>query len=194
MEVKVLLYAYTAGRVALCLILFGMLAAGCASQETALPEEDEMVLSLSSPIFPEGEKIPVKYTCDGQDISPPLMWGKPPPGTQAFALIMDDPDAPGGVFTHWVIFNLPVDSRELPEAVTRENQLENKALQGMTGFGRVGYGGPCPPTGPAHHYLFSLYALDQPLGLNAGASKRQVLDAMQGHILAQGQLTGVYKR
>ena len=194
MEVKVLLYAYTAGRVALCLILFGMLAAGCASQETALPEEDEMVLSLSSPIFPEGEKIPVKYTCDGQDISPPLMWGKPPPGTQAFALIMDDPDAPGGVFTHWVIFNLPVDSRELPEAVTRENQLENKALQGMTGFGRVGYGGPCPPTGPAHHYLFSLYALDQPLDLNAGASKRQVLDAMQGHILAQGQLTGIYQR
>jgi hypothetical protein len=194
MKGKRLLYAYTVVRVALCLILFGMLAAGCASQETALPEEDEMALSLSSPVFPEGEKIPVKYTCDGQDISPPLMWGNPPPGTQAFALIMDDPDAPGGVFTHWVIFNLPVDSRELPEAVPRENQLQNKALQGMTGFGRVGYGGPCPPTGPAHHYLFSLYALDQPLGLNAGASKRQVLDAMQGHILAQGQLTGIYQR
>ena len=189
-----LLRAYNATRVALCLMLLGMLAAGCASQKTALSEEDAMALSLSSPLFQEGEKIPVKYTCDGQDISPPLMWGKPPPGTQAFALIMDDPDAPGGVFTHWVIFNLPVDSRELPEAVPRENQLENKALQGMTGFGRVGYGGPCPPTGPAHHYLFSLYALDQPLDLNAGASKRQVLDAMQGHILAQGQLTGVYKR
>ena len=194
MEVKVLLYAYTAGRVALCLMLLSMLAAGCTSQEPTLPEEDEMALSLSSPVFREGEKIPVKYTCDGQDISPPLMWGKPPPGTQAFALIMDDPDAPGGVFTHWVIFNLPVDSRELPEAISRENQLQNKALHGMTGFGRVGYGGPCPPTGPAHHYLFSLYALDQPLDINAGASKRQVLDAMQGHILAQGQLTGVYKR
>ena len=194
MKGRGLLRAYSATRVALCLMLLGMLAAGCASQETALSEEDEMALSLSSPVFQEGEKIPVKYTCDGQDMSPPLMWGEPPPGTQALALIMDDPDAPGGVFTHWVIFNLPVDSRELPEAVPRENQLENKALQGMTGFGRVGYGGPCPPTGPAHHYLFSLYALDQPLDLNAGASKKQVLDAMQGHILAQGQLTGIYQR
>ena len=188
------LRAYSATRVALCLMLLGMLAAGCASQETALSEEDEMALSLSSPVFQEGEKIPVKYTCDGQDMSPPLMWGEPPPGTQAFALIMDDPDAPGGVFTHWVIFNLPVDSREFPEAVPRDNQLENKALQGMTDFGRVGYGGPCPPPGPAHHYLFSLYALDQPLDLNAGASKKQVLDAMHGHILAQGQLTGIYQR
>jgi Raf kinase inhibitor-like YbhB/YbcL family protein len=175
-------------------MLLGMLAAGCASQETALSEEDEMALSLSSPVFQEGEKIPVKYTCSGQDMSPPLMWGEPPHGTQAFALILDDPDAPGGVFTHWVIFNLPVDSRELPEAVPRDNQLENKALQGMTDFGRVGYGGPCPPPGPAHHYLFSLYALDRPLDLNAGASKKQVLDAMQGHILAQGQLTVIYQR
>ena len=175
-------------------MLLGMLAAGCASQEAALSEEDEMVLSLSSPVFQDGEKIPVKYTCDGQDMSPPLMWGDPPPGTQAVTLIMDDPDAPGGVFTHWVIFNLPVDSRELAEAVPRDNQLENKALQGRTDFGRVGYGGPCPPTGPAHHYLFSLYALDRPLDLNAGSSKKQVLDAMQGHILAQGQLTGIYQR
>jgi len=132
-------------------------------------------LSLSSPVFQESEKILVKYTCDGQDISPPLMWGE-------------------GVFTHWVIFNLPVDSRELPEAVPRDNQLENKALQGMTDFGRIGYGGPCPPSGPDHHHLFTLYALDQPLELNAGASKKQVLDAMQGHILAQGQLTGIYQR
>lgn len=151
-------------------------------------------LSLSSPVFQESEKILVKYTCDGQDISPPLMWGDPPSGTQALALTMDDPDAPGGVFTHWVIFNLPVDSRELPEAVPRDNQLENKALQGMTDFGRIGYGGPCPPSGPDHHHLFTLYALDQPLELNAGASKKQVLDAMQGHILAQGQLTGIYQR
>jgi len=151
-------------------------------------------LSLSSPVFQESEKILVKYTCDGQDISPPLMWGDPPSGTQALALTMDDPDAPGGVFTHWVIFNLPVDSRELPEAVPRDNQLENKALQGMTDFGRIGYGGPCSPTGPAHHYLFSLYALAQPLDLNAGASKKQGLDAMQRHILAQGQLTGLYQR
>ena len=194
MKGRWLLHASSATRVVFCLTLLGMLAASCTSQDPALPEENEIALSLSSPVFQEGENIPVKYSCDGQDMSPPLMWGDPPPGTQAFALIMDDPDAPGGVFTHWVIFNLPVYSRELAEAVPRGNQLENKALQGMTGFGRVGYGGPCPPTGPAHHYLFSLYALDRPLDLNAGSSKKQVLDAMQGHILAQGQLTGIYQR
>lgn len=187
-------HAYTVGRVVLCLTPLSMLAAGCASQVPTPPEEDEMTLSLSSPVFREGEKIPVKYTCDGQDISPPLMWEEPPSGTQAFVLIMDDPDAPGGVFTHWVLFNLPGDSRELPEAIPRENQLVNKALQGTTDFGRIGYRGPCPPSGPAHRYRFDLYALDRPLDLKAGASKKQVLDAMQGHILVQGQLTGIYQR
>jgi Raf kinase inhibitor-like YbhB/YbcL family protein len=194
MNVKYLSYAYTASRVALCLTLLSMLAAGCAPQEPTLLEEDKIALSLSSPVFREGEEIPVKYTCNGQDISPPIVWGEPPSGTQAFSLIMDDLDAPGGVFTHWVLFNLPVDSRELPEAVPRENQLVNQALQGTSDFGRIGYGGPCPPTGLAHHYCLTLYALDQPLSLKAGASKEQVLGAMQGHILAQGQLTGLYQR
>ena len=107
---------------------------------------------------------------------------------------MDDPDAPGGVFTHWVIFNISSDSRELPEAVPTQAQLPSGALQGKNDFGRIGYGGPCPPSGRPHRYLFTLYALDQPLGLKAGASKKQVLDDMRGHILAQGQLTGTYQR
>jgi Raf kinase inhibitor-like YbhB/YbcL family protein len=153
-----------------------------------------MVLAVSSSAFQEGGKIPTKYTCEGQDVSPALTWGEPPAETRSFALIVDDPDAPGGVFTHWVLFNLPVGSRELPEAVPTQAQLANGSLQGKNDFGRIGYGGPCPPPGRPHRYQFTLYALDQPLDLKAGASKKQVIGAMQGHILAQGQLTGTYQR
>ncbi len=153
-----------------------------------------MALSISSPVFQEGASIPTKYSCEGQDISPPLVWGESPAGTRAFVLIVDDPDAPGGVFTHWVLFNLPADSRELSEAVPAQSQLPNGALQGKNDFGKIGYGGPCPPPGRPHRYQFALYALDQPLDLKSGASKKQVLEAMQGHILAQGQLTGIYQR
>lgn len=153
-----------------------------------------MVLSISSPVFQEGEGIPAKYSCEGQDISPPLAWGEPPADTNSFALIVDDPDAPGRVFTHWVLFNLPADSRELPEAVPTQPQLSSSALQGKNDFGKTGYGGPCPPPGRPHRYQFTLYALDQLLDLKSGASKQQVLEAMQGHILDKGQLTGTYQR
>lgn len=153
-----------------------------------------MALSISSPVFQEGEGIPAKYSCEGQDISPPLAWGEPPADTNSFALIVDDPDAPGRVFTHWVLFNLPADSRELPEAVPAQPQLSSGALQGKNDFGKTGYGGPCPPPGRPHRYQFTLYALDQLLDLKSGASKQQVLEAMQGHILGQGQLTGTYQR
>jgi Raf kinase inhibitor-like YbhB/YbcL family protein len=163
-------------------------AVSCTPSEPELPDEGEMTLSLSSPVFQEGEDIPIMYTCDGEDISPPLMWGEPPSETQSFVLIMDDPDAPGGVFTHWLLFNLPADSRELPEAVPPDNELANGALQGQNDFGTNGYGGPCPPSGSAHHYRFTIYALDQPLDLMAGASRKQVIDAITGHILARGQL------
>ena len=153
-----------------------------------------MTLSISSPAFQDGERIPAKYTCQGQDISPPLKWSQVPNETQSLALIVDDPDAPSGVFTHWVIFNLPPDSRELPEAVPAASQLPSSALQGKNDFGKIGYGGPCPPPGYPHRYRFTLYALDRQLDLKAGSSKKQVLNAMEGHILAQGQLTGTYQR
>ena len=153
-----------------------------------------MALSLSSTAFKEGGQIPQKYTCDGQDVSPLLAWDEPPQGTKSFALIVDDPDAPVGVFTHWVLFNLPAIARQLPEAVPTQNQLQDGALQGKNDFRRIGYGGPCPPSGRPHHYRFILYALDKPLDLKAGASKKEVLDAMKGHLLAQGQLTGTYQR
>ena len=173
---------------AFCLVT----TSGCESREPL--KEGEMVLSVSSPAFQEGDKIPSKYTCEGQDVSPALTWGEPPVGAQSFALIIDDPDAPGGVFTHWVIFNIPPDSRQLAEAIPTQAQLTTGASQGKNDFGRIGYGGPCPPPGRSHRYQFTLCALDQPLDLKAGASKKQVIDAMQGHILAQGQLTGTYQR
>ena len=153
-----------------------------------------MALAVSSSAFQEGSKIPARYTCEGQDVSPVLTWDEPPAEAQSFALIMDDPDAPVGVFTHWVLFNLPLDSRGLPEAVPIQPQLPEGSLQGKNDFGRIGYGGPCPPPGRPHRYQFTLYALDQTLDLKAGASKKQVIDAMQGHILAQGRLTGTYQR
>jgi|Deesub1362B_J571_1020462.scaffolds.fasta_scaffold27118_1 hypothetical protein len=175
----------------LCLAVLVLL--GCAPEEEPL-EEGEMALSISSPAFQEGGEIPAKYTCEGQDVSPELVWGEPPAGTQSFVLIMDDPDAPGGVFTHWVLFNLPVASRKLPEGVPAQAQLPDGSLQGKNDFGKIGYGGPCPPSGRPHRYQFTLYALDQPLDLKAGVSKKQVIQAMQGHILAQGRLTGTYQR
>jgi hypothetical protein len=169
------------------------MVAACESREQP-PEEAKMMLDLSSPAFQEGSKIPTKYSCQGQDVSPALRWGEPPQGTRSFALIMDDPDAPGGVFTHWVIFNVPSDTRDLPEAVPAQAQLSDGSLQGKNDFGGTGYGGPCPPPGSAHRYQFTLYALDRMLDLKAGVTKKQVLDAMKGHILAQGQLTGTYQR
>ena len=167
---------------------------GCEFREAILPEKGEATLSLSSPAFEKGDGIPTKYTCEGQDVSPPLAWSEPPEGTQSFVLIMDDLDAPVGVFTHWVIFNIPPDTGGLPEAVPTQSQLTSGALQGKNDFGRIGYGGPCPPPGRLHRYQFSLYALGQSLDLKLDASKKQVVDAMQGHVLAQGQLTDTYQR
>lgn len=141
---------------ALCLTV--VLLAGCESREP-LPEAGETVLSVSSTAFQDGESIPDKYTCQGQDISPPLAWGEPPVGTQSLSLVMDDPDAPLGVFTHWVIFNIPPASRELAEAVPAQPQLPDGSLQGKNNFGKTGYGGPCPPSGSPHRYQFTIYAL-----------------------------------
>ena len=153
-----------------------------------------MTLSVSSPAFQEGERIPAKYTCQGQDISPPLAWSGVPKETKTLALIMDDPDAPGGVFSHWVIFSLPPDSPSLPEAVPTEARLPSGALQGRNDFGKTGYGGPCPPPGHPHRYRFTLYALDGQPDLKAGSSQQQVLDAIRGRTLTQGRLTGTYQR
>lgn len=152
-----------------------------------------MEITLRSPAFEEGGMIPRQYTCDGQDISPPLAWDSIPEGTKSLALICDDPDAPRGDWVHWVMFNVPAEARLLPENVPTQKELPNGALQGSNDFRRIGYGGPCPPGG-THRYFFKLYALDTLLKLNAGAGKADVLKAMEGHILGQGQLMGKYKR
>jgi Raf kinase inhibitor-like YbhB/YbcL family protein len=153
-----------------------------------------MVLHVTSTAFRDGETIPTQYTGDGKDESPPLQWPDPPKGTVSFALIADDPDAPRGTWVHWVLFNLPPELRALPPSVPKTATLENGAKQGKTDFGTVGYGGPAPPPGKPHRYFFKLYALDVVLGLAAGATKAQVEAAMKGHILAEGQCLGIYKR
>ncbi len=137
--------------------------------------------------------IPAEYTCDGADVSVPLQWEAVPEGTVSVAIICDDPDAPMGTWVHWVLFNLPAEANELVENIPAVETLPNGAMQGVSDFGRIGYGGPCPPGG-THRYFFKIYALDTELGLQAGVNKRQLLKAMEGHILSQGQLIGKYKR
>ena len=153
----------------------------------------KMDIIIKSPAFVPGGKIPGKYTCDGMDISPPLTWTSGPEGTKTFALICDDPDAPMGTWVHWVLFNLPADITEFSENVPPERELESGAKQGMNDFRKIGYGGPCPPSG-THRYFFKLYALDTEINLEAGATKSELLRAMEGHILAEAQLMGRYER
>jgi len=153
----------------------------------------KMDIKITSSAFEEGGLIPPKYTCDGSDISPPLQWEAVPEGTKSIALISDDPDAPVGTWVHWVLFNLPAETKELAENIPPDSTLPNEARQGTTDFGRIGYGGPCPPSG-THRYFFKIYALDTEVDLAAGANKPDLLKAMEGHILAQGQLIGKYKR
>ena len=153
-----------------------------------------MAFQLRSSAFRENELIPKKYTCDGSDVSVPLNWGDPPQGTKSFALIADDPDAPAGTWVHWVLYDLPPDTRELPESSSRQEHFENGAKQGKNDFGKIGYGGPCPPAGQPHRYFFKLYALAQTTGLQTKATKQQVLDAIKGHTLGEAQLIGTYKR
>src|SRR5207248_1508602 len=151
-----------------------------------------MALELTSSGFQEGKPIPKQYTADGQNRSPPLKWGDPPAGTRSLALICEDPDAPRGTFTHWLIFNLPAESRELAEGIPAQPSLPNGTAQGTNDFGKAGYGGPKPPPGKPHRYLFRLYALDRPVDLQPGATKPQLLAAMEGHILGEAQLLGTY--
>jgi Raf kinase inhibitor-like YbhB/YbcL family protein len=152
-----------------------------------------MALDVRSSAFREGGAIPARYTCDDLDISPPLSWSSVANGTRSLALIVDDPDAPRGAFVHWVIYNLPPDTRRLPEDVPNQRTLPSGALQGMNGAGSLGYTGLCPPNG-THRYLFKVYALDTELDLGAGATKEVVVSAMEGHVLAEGRLLGTYQR
>ena len=152
-----------------------------------------MTITLRSSAFQEGGAIPAKYTCDGQNGSPPLSWEGVPTTAQSLALICDDPDAPRGTWVHWVIFDMPATVKELPENVAPRETVSPGGKQGTNDFKNVGYGGPCPPSG-THRYYFKLYALDTKLDLGASTTKDQLLKAMEGHIVAKGQLMGTYKR
>ena len=149
---------------------------------------------LTSPAFGAGERIPKVYTCDGSDESPALFWSGAPEGTRAYALLCDDPDAPVGTWTHWVVYDIPAGETKLHEGVATDAQLSGGIRQGLNSWRRTGYGGPCPPPGKPHRYFFVLYALDAPLGLAPGAAKEQVQAAMKGHILGRAELMGVYGR
>jgi hypothetical protein len=153
-----------------------------------------MALNLRSSAMESGSTISKQYTCDGRDISPPLRWDGAPPETKSFALICDDPDAPAGTWVHWVIYNIPASTDRLPEAVPATERLENGALQGSTDFGKIGYGGPCPPKGKPHRYFFRLYALDTEFSVEPGITKKSLLGQMENHILETAELYGLYGR
>ncbi|WP_207384170.1 YbhB/YbcL family Raf kinase inhibitor-like protein [Legionella nagasakiensis] len=148
-----------------------------------------MSLSFSSSVFAPNARIPSQYTCDGADVSPPLTWGNQPKGTKSFALIMDDPDAPGGTWDHWVLFNIPAGKLELPANA----EVPDGATAGINSWGNTKYQGPCPPSG-THRYYFKLYALDTILTLNSDANKQDVINAMRGHILTEDILMGLYTK
>ena len=187
------------GMVAACLAALA-LSCGCgrAADPPGLDDPRKMTLTLTSPAFTEGAAIPKVYSCDGKDVSPPLAWSGVPASARELALLCDDPDAPRGTWTHWILFNVPRDLTGLPEAVpaasrTKSGQPQAPAPQGKNDFGKFGYGGPCPPSG-THRYVFRLFALDTHLPPEAGASRKALLESIQGHVLAEGKLVGTYAR
>lgn len=176
-------------------LILVLLLAGCApSAQAATPTpEVRMPMQLTSGAFSAGQAIPAKYSCRGSNVSPALAWSNAPESAMSFALIVDDPDAPSGTWVHWVAFNIPASVANLPEAVAMGAQFAGGALQGRNSSNHTGYDGPCPPSG-THRYFFKLYALDAALDLASGASKSQLLQAMEGHILAQSELMGTFSK
>lgn len=171
-----------------CSLIFLTLLTGvaCAWQSHA-------PLRVTSNSFADGGKMPARLTCDGTDLSPELHFSTPPAGTRSFAIVVEDPDAPTA-FVHWLAYGVPADTRELPEGTSTASKRLEHSAEGINSFGRMGYGGPCPPEGAAHHYLFHIYALDTMPALPSGASAQQVNAAIQGHVLAEGRITGLYAR
>jgi Raf kinase inhibitor-like YbhB/YbcL family protein len=174
--------------------LVGCFCTACGMGQRESTGGQTMSLQITSTAFSEGKPIPRKYTGEDADISPPLKWTGAPTNTLSLALIADDPDAPVGTWVHWVLYNLPPATAELSENVDKAATLPSGAKQGRNDFGRTGYGGPMPPPGKPHRYYFKLYALDKVLDLEPGMTKKELLKAMEGHILAEGQLMGTYQR
>jgi hypothetical protein len=188
--------------VVLLTLLLTLLACQQQAQRAQQPEtpqeggETMAEFKLTSSAFGDGERIPDKYTCVGEDVSPPLKWEGAPEGTKTFALIVEDPDAPGGTFIHWVLFNIPGTLTELPEGVEPLEKLQNGAIHGVNDFQRLGYRGPCPPPGKPHRYFFVLKALDRELSLGPGVTKQRLELEIEkiGGPLAETKLMGTYSR
>jgi Raf kinase inhibitor-like YbhB/YbcL family protein len=174
------------GALLVTLVTFGLAERLACAESTKL--------TVTSTAFEPGQAIPAKYSCQGDDISPPLKWEGAPARAKSFAIICDDPDAPGGTWVHWVLYNQPGATPSLPENTPILETLPNGAAQGRNSFEKIGYGGPCPPGGKPHHYFFRIYALDSMLTLQGRPGKAEVVTAMRGHIIAEGQLMGTYQR
>jgi Raf kinase inhibitor-like YbhB/YbcL family protein len=169
--------------------ILGSISGGLMAQEAAQIAK----IQLTSPAFLAGSAIPSQYTCDGANISPPLAWSTAPAHARSLALIVDDPDARANTWVHWVLFNIPTGLTKWDENIPKTPKLPNGAVQGTNDFGDVGYGGPCPPKG-THHYFFHLFALDKQLDLPSAATKQDVMNAIQGHVLAEGEMVATYAR
>lgn len=173
---------------AVILVILTLTLTGCTHQPTPiLTPTTNTTMQLTSPDFSNGSAIPAQFTCDGGDQVPTLAIADVPAVAQSLALIVDDPDAPGGDFVHWLVWNIP------PTATQLATPIPSGAVEGTTGFGSTGYGGPCPPAG-RHRYFFTLYALDATLDLPAGSRKAELEQALSGHVLARAQLLGTYQR
>ncbi len=187
------------GRVSVAMIACVLVAALSASFAAAQSAKSSAGFKLETTAFKPGGDIPAKFTCEGEDVSPALTWANPPAGTKSFVLIVEDPDAPGGTFTHWVVIGIGADARELREGINKTGNIlqeRGAGMQNINDFGRVGYNGPCPPPGKPHRYFFHLYALDSPLSYRAdhAGTKKEAEEAMKGHILATAEVMGKYAR
>ncbi len=180
--------------IARCLLGVVFLLAFHGATNVSMQAQTKAPFSISTPAFQPGGSIPKQFTCEGRDISPPLAWTAPPSGTHSLILMVVDPDAPSGTWTHWLIYDLPATAGELPENTPPQATPASGGRQGRNDFGHLGFGGPCPPPGKPHHYFFRLLAVNMRLGLKPGATRRQVEQAVRGHILAQAELMGRFGR
>lgn len=171
-----------------------LLSSGCITDTTRSPEKTGFSINLTSDAFRNGGEIPPVYTCKGQNISPHLIWDGVPGGTKSLALIMDDPDALGGTFSHWVIYNIPSGARHLSASVPGNQSLSDGSRQGTNDFRRYGYSGPCPPPGKSHRYYFRLYALDSILPQTGMLTRNTLLKSIEGHVIGKGELMGFFKQ
>ena len=187
-------YLLRAGMALMAIASLAAVACSGDDDESSLVEEGvAMSIVVTSTAFSDGAAIAIKYSCDGDDVSPPLSWTGVPEGTRSLALISDDPDA-RGTWVHWVLYGIPAEVEELSEAMATTDVTPGGAKNGKNDFKKLGYGGPCPPKGSPHRYFFKVYALDIELELDSGANKKELLEAMEGHVLARGQLMGTYQR